>query len=321
MAPTEEEMKDYIKQLESKLKITEDQLKDESKKSKLIYCKDRKFDILNADTEFEEWAASIQQYVDARFMSESEKVLFILEHVEKKARTEIRFMIQEVSTVKVKDIIVNLRTLYAFQDTLLELQQRFYSRQQSPSESMEEYASSLMIIMSRLCEKQSMSGDAKVEMIKNKFAEGIINENLKRELRRLNEERPSLTFIELRRHAEKWLQSEVKPGASVEQVKGTDTRYQGRKLPDLYSLFQKQQEQIDGMNKLLHELKNKNFESSDNVKNNNGSLKNMNSNQDLQFDRRSVICYYCKKSGHVKANCLKLNRRIQQNPTRNYLNK
>ena len=65
-------------------------------------------------------------------------------------------------------------------------------------ETLQEYALDLMTKMNVIVEKQSNLRHGKEETIKQKFAEGVLDLNLRRELHWLNEKRSSLMFWELR---------------------------------------------------------------------------------------------------------------------------
>ena len=81
------------------------------------------------------------------------------------------------------------------------MQQNFYSRQQKVSESVDEYAHALIELILKM-EKLNPSLLKKADvLLKERFAEGIFDVSLRREMKRLNKERPDIEFYQIRGEA------------------------------------------------------------------------------------------------------------------------
>ena len=283
-------------ELQEQIERLQGQLKEISGR-KMVYSKDRKFVKLNGDVDVSEWLQNIGDFVKNRFTDEQEKVMFLMDHLEKEARTEVRFRIKlDKSTAE--EVMQVLRDLYGARDSAVQLQQQFYSRNQSTGETLQEYVLDMMTRVNAIVEKQTSLYKSKDEMIKHKFAEGVLDLGLRRELRRLNEERPSLQFWELRHHAIAWEESSAVPSTS-ETVNEVQASSEGMKYSDMCSLLERQQKQIEDLTVMLKDLKGSTVERPSVAP----SVRN-----------KDIICHYCKKPGHIKANCFKLkNRRDRLN--------
>ena len=93
-----------------------------------------------------------------------------------------------------------------------------------------EYALDLMVKMNVIVGKQTNLRHGKEETVKQKFVEGILDLNLRRELCRLNEVRSSLKFWELRQHAITWKEGESTPVAGSSEI--SQASLQGMKYGD-----------------------------------------------------------------------------------------
>ena len=78
------------------------------------------------------------------------------------------------------------------------LQQRYYSRQQGGDEILDDFAHALMDLAMKIADLSQNVIPHKDASVKSRFAEGDYDMELKRELKRLNTERPTLKFHELR---------------------------------------------------------------------------------------------------------------------------
>ena len=73
-----------------------------------------------------------------RFSDEREKVRFILDHLERDARMEVRFRAQ-IDKATASEVLQIVNYLYGSTDTL-RLQQQFYCRNPVSGETLQEYA-------------------------------------------------------------------------------------------------------------------------------------------------------------------------------------
>lgn len=276
--------------LKKQIEALQQQLKDLNGK-KMVYAKDRKFGKLNKETDVCEWIQDMGDYIKTRFSDEHEKVMFILDHLERDARTEVRFRAQ-VDKATADEILQILTDLYGSTDSLVQLQQQFYCRNQVSGESLQEYALDLMTKMNVIVEKEPSLRNGKEETMKQKFAEGVLDLNLRRELRRWNEERSKMKFWELRQHAITWKGEPTQVAAEPRDMNQATS--QGMKYTDVCHLLEKQQKQIEDLAMVVKDLKG------------NRAQTDSDSKSDTTVKKKALTCYYCKKEGHIKANCLLL---------------
>lgn len=150
----------------------------------------------------EQWCREVSRYLNTRVWLEPEKIDFILEHLHGPAREEINY--RDVKNLKSNDILDILRTVFSEADTLATLKAKFYTASQTDEEDLLAFSLRLMKIMTKIEEKGSPIPD-KDDSLKGQFTEGVKDEHLKRELRRLKDESPSLKFHEFRQCARDWL--------------------------------------------------------------------------------------------------------------------
>ena len=277
---TEEDLRKKIKELQQQLEA-----KDESKPPRLVYSKDRKFVTLTSDVDFAEWIDTMEKHVNFRFTKEQEKVYFIFDHLEQDTKAEVKFRCQ-LHKVTVAELVQILKDKFCLKDSVIEIQQEFYSRNQLKDESFETFAVELMKILNRLLDrKPSLTVDKEI-MIKQKFADGVTDPILRRELKRVNQER-TISFWELRNHAINWSTG----GQETEITEVSSNLVQ----TDFKDVIDKQQKQIDELTKLVKDMRG--------LKPNHDSDK-------------KIYCYYCKKEGHIKSKCFKLKKRNESENSR-----
>lgn len=176
-----------MEELEAKItKLQEDLKKAQEMKGKapVFVTRERKMDKFKGDEKdkVEEWTANILSYVNGRFQSTIEKSEFIFEHLEGNAKAEVKFRVVPSKSTP-EEIIQILRDVFEDKDSVTQLQQKFFSANQEKGESVREYSYKLMDILGAILNKHASLYQDKDEVLKQKFADGIQNNNLRRELR------------------------------------------------------------------------------------------------------------------------------------------
>lgn len=82
---------------------------------------------------------------------------------------------------------------------------KLYNRNQHREESVDEYAEALITYILDLIKVQPAMLAERESALKERFAGGVEDSLLRRELKRLNTERPTLKFAELRECARCWV--------------------------------------------------------------------------------------------------------------------
>ena len=204
---TMEEINNMLKKLEEKLQATElkcSQLEQDSKAgaaTTVVYQikQEKSLKKFKEDDDIDEWMDIADIYVN-RLKTESEKVDMILSFLDKKPYTEVRFRITR-SKATAKEVFNVLRDIYGSKDSWTQLQQQFYNRQQGPAESLIEFSFELMALIMKVEKKHPTLVLYPDKLLKERFAEGVRDVSLKREMRRLNKERPDMKFFEIRDEA------------------------------------------------------------------------------------------------------------------------
>jgi hypothetical protein len=165
--------------------------------------KEKKFKKFNGEGDVMEWTTEVLKYVSTRFQSDAVRIDFIIDHLEGKAKREIKYRLMDVSTTA-DNLVAMLIDTFGDRDQVIKLQQTFYSRMQQPGESVEDYAYALTDLVVKMRNAGVKLAYTKDQILKERFADGVEDVNLRRELCRLNLEAPTLKFHELRKRALRW---------------------------------------------------------------------------------------------------------------------
>lgn len=101
-----------------------------------------------------------------------------------------------------------------------QLLQRLFSYTQKSTEDLVTCSLNLLELFDRIAEHdKTFKSDNKNVVLKERLAEAVLDEGLKRERRRLNTENQELSFFELRDRGDKWLSKSQKRATNMEEVK------------------------------------------------------------------------------------------------------
>ena len=92
----------------------------------------------------DEWVEEVESCLRARHMSALDKALFVYDHLEGAARTEIKFRDNRVKE-DANQIIAILKELYGCSKSYVSLQQKFFDRKQKEGESLGFFTCSYVI--------------------------------------------------------------------------------------------------------------------------------------------------------------------------------
>ncbi|KAL0174035.1 hypothetical protein M9458_030003, partial [Cirrhinus mrigala] len=142
-----------------------------------------------------EWIEGAQACIRARYLSVSDQAFFLFDHLEGKAREEIRYR-SEVERRDPDKIFLALREVFGCSQSHVALQEAFFSRRQLEGESLLEFSLALMGLMEKV--KQRFSGavpNAPV-LLRDQFVEHVSDNALRRELKQLVRRQPTATLLE-----------------------------------------------------------------------------------------------------------------------------
>lgn len=265
---------DTLSKLQLKSDKTEKELaeaktksKDSASESKTIFIsKDRKLQkfsgkkVKEEDLSIEEWIDDANYHLK-NISSVEAQIEFLFDHLSGQARDELR-VLHESDRRSPAKIFDRLRTLFQDEDTIAQIQQTFYQRGQRKGESLQQYSLALLKIMDRLCKKQkSIIGNREL-MLRERFIDGVLDGQLKREMRRFAMDHPDVPFQEFRTIIMRWCEDDKKIGQTVVTSSMQDVHTEANTAKEVDSdltkllksqqdLLTKQQEQIDKLTKLM----------------------------------------------------------------------
>lgn len=249
----------------------------------------------------EEWIEHVQNYFIMRKIPESEKMGFVVNHLEGEARSEIKFR-QLHTKGSVEEVFEVLRELYGCSQSYISLQRWFFNRRQQEGESLLEYSHALLGIMERIEKsKGGVSGISKMTL-RDQFCDGVRDPALSRALKVMARQHPDWSWLELRREAVRWvtegenqavqLRSKYKTPVSNEMqgevVCGATTVESD--IAELKALLAAQQTQLDLVVKSMQSFRNP------------GVTPLRPSRFKRTLDGKP-ICFKCDKPGHLARAC------------------
>ena len=157
-----------------------------------------------SDLTVEEWVSDVKSHLKNVNWTKKDQAAFIIQHLAAKARREIQGRGDDVCQNPEK-IYECLTKIFGDGDTFPQLQQCFFSYQQKEKEDLLSCSLELVELFDCVAELDPTFKPTRDVTLKRRFAEVVRDEGLKRELRRLNMESPSLTFFELRDRAIQWM--------------------------------------------------------------------------------------------------------------------
>ena len=207
------------------------------------------------DPDVGEWVTDMRAILHSRPMPKREAAEFIFEHLAGDAKKEVRHRPDDVRTDP-EELLKVVETVFGDRSALPKLFERFYKREQGPKEGLLEYSIALASVWGKIegqLDPNSTSSQSKDKTLKDRLTEGVHDQHLRRELRRLNIEEPSLSFWEFRERGLKWL------GASDSQVpvavRETSTQPATDKTTkEILELLQQQQVELKELREEMHNL-------------------------------------------------------------------
>ena len=251
---SETDIKQQLDALTAKLAAMEASSKPPS--SSVVYMKsDRKFPkfagrpVKDSDPDVIEWITDMREYISS-IPSKNHHVDFIMDHLTGSAKSEIRLRPPEQRKTG-EEILSILEELYHIKDTVSQLQQKFYQREQHDDETLEAYSLALMKIADQITRRAGKEMPGKDKALIERFIDGLKDQHLRQELRKFSIDKGPIPFLEFRHLMLKWI--EDNPPSTDKHVHKTTTSENSELLAIMQKqqeLLEKQQEQIDNLTKL-----------------------------------------------------------------------
>lgn len=333
-------MAEKVTALEAELEKMKEEVKalalsDKSKSQRTVYInRDRKVTKFSGrpsnenEPTVEEWIDDVQQHIKCMTSTE-EKLQFINDHLQGKAKDEIRVRADSEKT-SVEQIFEILKSVFQDADTVAHIQQLFYQRDQKKDESLQDYSLQLLKLVDRLIKKGSgVIGDKNL-MLKERFIDGVSDFQLRREMRRFSRDHPDCSFHAFRQEILRWTEDGTTRKASVVTSSGIETAEVNAGKTEVKSnseqpsqellkliqgqqeLITKQQQQLELLASLMKENSSLEKRQQPYTNRTRGFPRSRGYNRGMRGrgrgqgqGPRSVKCFNCNEEGHYARQCPK----------------
>ncbi|MES9879687.1 MAG: zinc finger CCHC domain-containing protein, partial [Sedimenticola sp.] len=259
-----------------------------------------------------------------------ERIQFLLDHLSGQAKDEVRVR-EATSKDTPEKIFAMLNHLFQDTDSVAQMQQAFYQRDQLKGESLQEYSLQLMKLVDRIQKKATGVMGDKDLLLKERFIDGVADRQLRREMRRFSLDHASAPFHAFRREVLKWTEDEktLVPAAKVtSHMQGAvQVEAQAVKSDELLSLLKSQQELLENQQRQLNDLTERLNGQQAHFANQQWSAGGYRGNRGLRRGgyrgfgkgRGQLRCYNCNEEGHFARECPKATeqRNAEQSPSLN----
>lgn len=242
--------------------------------------------VKSGDITVVEWIRDIRGQIASRGIPAGKQAAFILDCLKGQARREI--LGRGDSVCKDPEQIFKVLTkVFGDGVSLAELQQKFFTYTQSDEEDVVSCSLELVGLYEQMVQLDQSFTSCRETNLKGRLAEAVKEEGLRRELRRLNAESPSLSFFEARDRALDWFGKAPKLEGSKPKGGHASVEVQQVNVHSrLEDLVKEQADQIKAQNEQIQQLLT--------------VLKSGVAKPSNYGPRR---CYTCGSKDHIRRNC------------------
>ena len=244
-----------------------------------------------------------------RLKKEEEKVNLLLGALEGKALREIQRHSKDDRDAAEK-ILNLLDAKYADRRTATQIRRQFYETVQKPGQSINNFSDALLECVEGANERLGVDHESLDSMMRDQFAENVLDQMLRWELRKVATTDDDATFDDLREIALNWESGMTTPttaGATASGKSRSAAVVEETKANEELNLLR---EMVIGQQKQIESLKNgqKDLMNAIKEKNNNEHSYSREYSRDQSRDQgrgSSPVCYYCGRYGHIQFYCRK----------------
>ena len=194
---------DMVERLQIRVQEAEKQIAElSSRRTLLIHDSDvSHFDIFTCSyPRPNEWISEVRQFVSSHFIAECDRVNFILSHLDRDVKNELRVYLN-LSQTSSTDIFQILLSSYGDDRFVEQVRFEFSTRVQRPGETIQQYSAALIDLMVNLSIRMPMEHQTMQDMLMEHFVTGILDAQLQNYLRYWIFMQPKLSFREIRKMA------------------------------------------------------------------------------------------------------------------------
>lgn len=247
-----------------------------------------------------DWIEDLKSVFKARNFTPDQAVDYIWEHLEGEAKQEIKYRSKETRS-RPEGIFEALLEVFGSAQSFTALQRQFFERQQGKTETLIEFSHALMALLKELKSCNPKGVSAEDVMLRDQFAENVRSKELCRELKRMIRQKPSLTFLDVRKEAVEWATDGVRVSETSfgsENFSTIDSEAVIAKqstdpmLVELFGMVKSQQKQLSDLTEKMSKLQVFNRQQQ-------GVPRRL-----YSFDPSGQpICFKCQKVGHIGRYC------------------
>ncbi|KAI7789366.1 rap guanine nucleotide exchange factor 6-like [Triplophysa rosa] len=269
----------------------------------------------------DEFIEELERVIRVRGLNTEDRVDFILSHLRGSALDEVKLCMGGENKLP-HDLFTYLRAAFREKRTTSQLLHAFYARKQWDGEDFRDYSHALSVMLHSAIQ-QSPNIVPNIQLaLRDQFIEGVRDSALRRELRKVVRERPSVTLFDVREEALMWFSEERPCGANVARSRnllgvgtGEDTGHVNMTTTvpsDLGVAFQEMVKVITQQGKAISELTNA-VRDLTTQRSNPGGEKSSKAKFKPKYTRDGQpICLRCEGIGHLARQCT--TPRSQENP-------